>query len=167
MSKNNIKENKTIQNNKDTSIKSKIKMSLVIIIIIIEIITLIMVVKREKEPKEPNNYFIVKTINTPYAESSSAYPGLPIKFECNDTIKIDITLDGGSLFNNSKTLSALGENKYTTTCENKETIYWTPDSTIEENEIITIYFETDNKKIKTKEIKIKKQNYKYKVIELT
>lgn len=141
--------------------KDKIVATFLITIILLGIITLVITIKKEKE----ENYFEVKRVVDTYALASSAYQGFPLKLECSDTQKIDITLKKGSLFNKEETLSTLDENQYTLTCEEDEIIYWRPDETVEENEIIEITFKTDNEIYEEQTIRIQKQQEKYKIIE--
>lgn len=141
--------------------KDKIVGVLLITIILLEIVILILTIKRDKE----SNYFEVNSNVKSYALTSSVYQGYPLQLKCSDIQKVDIVLEKGSLFNKEGTLSAIGENKYTVTCEQDEVIYWMPSEDINEDEVVKINFKSDNEKYDEKEIKIKKQDNEYKLVE--
>lgn len=141
--------------------KDKIVGTLLITIILLEILILIITIKNDKE----KNYFEVNSNVKSYTLASSTYQGYPLQLKCSDTQKVDIIIEKGSLFNKEGTLSDLGENKYTVTCEQDELIYWLPDETITNDEIIKINFKSDNPKYNEQEIKIKKQDNEYKLVE--
>lgn len=141
--------------------KDKIVGFLLILIILLEISILIITIKKDKE----NNYFEVNGIAKTYAFTSSAYQGFPLKLKCSDTQKIEIALEKGKIFNKEENLNIRDENNYTLTCSKDEIIYWTPVEEINEGEIIKINFKSDNTKYNEQEVKIKKQDNEYKLVE--
>lgn len=147
-------ENKNI-NDEKWELKDILHVVLLTGIIIMLTLILIKVIKLEPKNKDKKTYkeFEVTPVSETYRVLQND-KGLKLEIECNKTTKVDIETQKGSILSDSFEVSALGNNLYTITCEDLCYLYWTPDETIETNEIVSIKFKTDEENSKTKEIKI-------------
>lgn len=154
-----MKEEKELINKEKWDRKDKIIAVQFIIIIVLLIILLVKVVTKDKHKFVKSiNGLEINAISKTYAMHYSDTRGFKFEIKCEDVTKIDIETTSGSMINEEGTLSALGENLYTVTCNDEETVFWTPDDTIKDEETTIIKFKSEDKLVKEFNIQKDKKN---------